>query len=271
MSVDRGRAVIVGVWLCLVAVGCGGPQIVNPSFPVTEQWARRDMDRMARDPKPLERPLVVISGFVDPGLAAISMHDQMAAMTGDHRIAMISLFECMSFEQCRRKIIDVVSRAFPNDDPRWTTEVDVIGFSMGGLAARLAADDGPDHQTGKRLRVHRLFTIDAPNQGAQRAAELPVLHPLMRDMRPGSPMLVALNSHRPAYSVIAYVRLNDKPIGLKNAAVEGYPLWWVATPPFSNPHTGAVQDPRIMADIARRLRGETPLTSHPPAPLPPGS
>lgn len=271
MSVDWGRTVIVGMWLVLVAAGCGGPQIVNPSFPITEQWARRDMQRMERDPKPMERPLVVISGFVDPGLAALSMHDQMAALTGDRRIATISLFECLSFEECRRKVIDVVGRAFPNGDPRWTTEVDVIGFSMGGLAARLAADDGPDHRTGKHLRVHCLFTIDTPNHGAARAAEVPILHPLQRDMRPGSPMLIALNSHPPGYPIIAYVRLNDKPVGLRNAAVDGCPLWWIATPPFSNPHTGAVLDPRINADIARRLRGEMPLTSLPPAPLPAGS
>jgi hypothetical protein len=271
MNMNRGRAAVVGAWLFLVTAGCGGPQLVNPSFPITEAAARRDLARMAGEPKPLERPLVVISGFVDPGFAALSMHDQMVAATGDRRVATISLFECMSFEECRQKIVGVVSRAFPNDDPRWTTEVDVIGFSLGGLAARVAADDGPGHRDNRRLRIHTLFTIDAPNRGAQRAAEMPILHPLMRGMRPGSALLVALNARRPTYSVVAYVRLNDKPVGVRNAGVDGYPLWWVATPPFSNPHSGAVLDPRILADIARRLRGETPLTTLSPAPLPAGS
>jgi pimeloyl-ACP methyl ester carboxylesterase len=269
MSADLGRAAIAGVLLWFVSAGCGGPQIVNPSFPITEACARRDLQRMHRRPRPLARPLVVISGFMDPGIAALSMRDQMASVTGDRRIATISLFECMSFGQCRRKVIDVVGRAFPNSDPRWTTEVDVIGFSMGGLAARLAAaNDGP---ADRRLRIHRLFTIDTPNRGAARAAELPVLHPLQRGMRPGSPMLVALNARPPGYAIVAYARLNDKPVGVRNEAVAGCPLWWVATPPFSNPHTGAVDDPRILADIARRLRGEMPLTTLPPALLPPGS
>ena len=226
----------------------------------------RDLDRMAADRKPLERPLVVISGFMDPGLAAISMQARFASVTGDRRIATISLFECCSFAQCRRKIIDVVGRAFPSDDPSQTREVDVVGFSMGGLAARLAAE--PSHDGTRRLRIHRLFTIDSPNRGAVRAAQLPLLHPLQKDMRPGSAMLVRLNAMPPPYQVFAYVRLGDKPIGEPNARVRGNPMWWVSTLPMSNPHADAVQDPRILADIARRLRGETPLASMPPAPLP---
>jgi pimeloyl-ACP methyl ester carboxylesterase len=250
----------------LAAAGCG-PQPIDPAFPVSIVLARRDLSRMAAHPKPLERPLVVISGFMDPGLAALSMHDQFAQVTGDKRIATISLFECMSFQECRQKIVDVVGRAFPSNDPMQTSEVDVVGFSMGGLAARLAAD--PPRAGERRLRIHRLFTIDSPNRGAIRAAQLPLLHPLQADMRPGSAMLMRLNLCAPPYPVFAYVRLGDKPVGERNAQVPGNPMWWVATPPFSNPHANAVEDPRILADISRRLRGEMPLTAIPPAPLPP--
>lgn len=252
--------------LIFILAGCG-PQPVDPAFPVSIQWARGDLARMAAQPKPLERPLVVISGFIDPGFAALSMHAQFHAVTGDDRIATISLFDCLSFEECRQKILGVVERAFPSDDPSQTTEVDVVGFSMGGLAARVAAD--PPIPGSRRLRIHRLFTIDSPNQGAVRAAQLPLLHPLQADMRPGSAMLMRLNSRPPPYSVISYVRLGDKPIGERNAQVPGNPMWWVATVPFTNPHANAVDDPRILADICRHLRGEMPLTAMPPAPLPP--
>ena len=258
-----GLTVILGFAL----VGCA-PQPVNPTFPNSVAWARRDLKRMAANPRPLKRPLVVISGFLDPGLAALAMHSQFTEISGDSRIATVSLFECMSFEQCRRKIVEVVDRAFPGDDPSQTREVDVVGFSMGGLAARYAAD--PPARGTRRLRIGRLFTIDSPNRGAVRAAQLPLLHPLQADMRPGSVMLTRLNVRPPSYPVIAYVRLGDKPVGERNAQVNGNPMWWVATPPFSSPHPDAVQDPRILADIARRLRGETPLTTLPPAPLPPG-
>lgn len=258
-----GLILIIG----LAAAGCG-PQPIDPSFSISTACARRDLARMAAHPKPLQRPLVVVSGFLDPGLAALSMHDRFAKISGDNRIATISLFECLSFEQCRQKIVDVVSRAFPNDDPTQTTEVDVVGYSMGGLAVRLAAD--PPRAGDRRLRIARLFTIDSPNQGAIRAAQLPLLHPLQADMRPGSAMLMRLNSEPPPYPVVSYVRLGDKPVGEHNAQVPGNSMWWVPTPPLSNPHANASDDPRILADISRRLRGEMPLTSLPPAPLPPG-
>lgn len=247
--------------------GCG-PQITDPAFPVTTPWAKRDLARMAANPKPLERPLVVISGFMDPGFAALSLRDRFADMTNDRRIAFISLFACLSFEECRRKIVEVTDRAFPTDDPLQTREVDVVGYSMGGLAARLAAN--PGRSGTRRLRIRRLFTIDSPNRGAARAAELPLLHPLQADMRPGSAMLVRLNFLPPPFAVFAYVRLGDKPVGERNARVDGNPMWWVSTPWFTNPHADAYHDERILADIGRRLRGEMPLTSMPPAALPKG-
>lgn len=246
--------------------GCG-PQLTDGAFPVTTDWAKRDLARMATSPKPLERPVVVIGGFMDPGVAALSLRDQFAQATGDRRIAFISLFACFSFEECRRKIIEVTDRAFPTDDPSQTREVDVVGYSMGGLAARLAAN--PPRSDMRRLRIHRLFTIDSPNRGAVRAAQLPLLHPLQADMRPGSVMLRRLNFSPPPFPVFAYVRLGDKPVGERNAQVPGNPMWWVSTPLFANPHADAYHDERILADIARRLRGEMSLASMPPAPLPP--
>lgn len=223
---------------------------------------------MSAHPNLLERPLVVISGFMDPGFAALSLRDRFTGVTHDRRIAVISLFTCCSFDECRRKIVDVTDRAFPTDDASETSEVDVVGYSMGGLAARLAAD--PPRPEMRRLRIHRLFTIDSPNQGAVRAAELPLLHPLQADMRPGSAMLVRLNAHGPPFPIFTYVRLGDKPVGERNAKVHGEPMWWVSTPLFTNPHADAYHDERIVADISRRLRGEMPLTSIPPAALPPG-
>jgi pimeloyl-ACP methyl ester carboxylesterase len=248
------------------APGCAS-QPENPTFPISIDAAKKDLARMSEHPRRLDRPLVIITGFMDPGFATLALQGQFRDVTHDSPIAAISMFECMSFERCRGKVIEVVDRAFPTDDPNQTSEVDVIGFSMGGLVARLAADPPPGAH--RRLRIHRLFTIDSPNQGADRAKQLPLLHPLQAGMRPGSAMLVRLNSIRPSYQIFSYVRLGDVPIGPPNAAVPGCPMWWVPTPPFSNPHVDAQADPRIRDDIARRLRGEMPIGSLPPAPLPP--
>jgi hypothetical protein len=45
---------------------------------------------------------------------------------------------------------------------------------------------------------------------------------------------------------------------------------WVPNLLLEDSHLTAFSDPRIIGDIARRLRGETPFTSEPAEPLPRG-
>jgi pimeloyl-ACP methyl ester carboxylesterase len=260
----------------LVSLGCAACQTapVNPSFPTTLDAARADLARMTENRKPLARPLVIVTGFMDPGFSAFVMKARFSALFGERRIIAISLGECFSFEGCRKKVIEAVDREFPTTDPARTTEVDVIGYSMGGVVARYAAlgpvlsGAGQAAAPGRTLRIARLFTISSPNFGAEQAQRLPLLHPLQKDLRPGSEFLNRLNAAEPRYAGYAYIRLGDTTVGQANAALPGRGVWWVATPPLSAPHDRAHADPRILADIARRLRGEPPLATEPPAPLP---
>jgi hypothetical protein len=71
-----------------------------------------------------------------------------------------------------------------------------------------------------------------------------------------------------AYELVPYVRLGDSIVGPEHAAPEGQTPWWVPLPAAETAHIGAFGDARILADIARRLRDERPLTEDPPAPLP---
>jgi hypothetical protein len=43
---------------------------------------------------------------------------------------------------------------------------------------------------------------------------------------------------------------------------------WLANPPLTLSHLGAMSDPRILADIGRRLRGEEAFSRLPGSPLP---
>ena len=97
---------------------------------------------------------------------------------------------------------------------------------------------------------------------------MPAIHPLIVPLRPGSELVNRVNAIKPDYPIIPYVRLNDRPVGEINAAPPGQTPWWLSTPPLSDPHCGSFSDDRIIADIARRLRGESPWTIDPPAPLP---
>ncbi len=98
-------------------------------------------------------------------------------------------------------------------------------------------------------------------------AALPTLDQRQIDMRPGSAFLAALNAepHAADYDLHAYARLGDLIVGPERSAPPGLHPWWVANLPLSFSHLGASHDPRILADIARHLRGERPFSSRPPA------
>ena len=90
-------------------------------------------------------------------------------------------------------------------------------------------------------------------------------------MREGSALLDQLNDTEPTYAIYSYTRLHDPIVGADLAAPKGQTAWWLDNPPFQPAHAGLMIDPRILADVARRLRGEHPFAQDPPAPLPLGS
>ena len=246
------------VSLFLLATGCAHQS--NPSFDVSTHQARVILDRLAEDPRPLDRPLVVVGGFADPGIGAGLVHAALASRIRDERVLdVVTAFGC-DFDDCRQQLIEQVQRRFGNQ------QVDVIGMSMGGLVARYAAAPLPGRPG---LNVARLFTISAPHRGAI-LASLPTLDQKMIEMRPGSALLdcIALYDAHADYELIPYARLGDFTVGAKYSAPPGITPWWISTPFFQDPHDGANFDPRILADIVLRLRNEPPLTHDPRAPLP---
>ena len=248
--------------------GCAA-QRQNPSFAVTKSQARAAMREMRSHRVPLQRPLVILGGFSDPGLGSHTLRSTMRKLFDDgkgRRIVGVNFTGTGSFAECRRRVIAAVNEAFPSDDPHQTVEVDVIGLSMGGLVARVAADVDVPGQA--RLRVARLFTISSPLRGAKLARFPLVLTTMHRDMRAGSALLERLNAREPPYEMYSYTRLRDRTVGEEYAAPDGRVAWWLDSAALESAHFTAALDPRILADIARRLRGETPFTTAPPAPLP---
>jgi len=268
-----GWLVAISLATALGAAGCAARAPQNPSFPISVDDARAALREMEAAPRPLERPVVVLGGFADPGVGAFVWDREVRRWSSDARVIGVSFTFRRDFDQCRRDVIAAVDRAFPTSDPDETIEVDVIGTSMGGLVARYAAAPVPGER--RRLRVARLFTIASPHRGAELAGRLPPLTRLQRDMRPGSPFLRRLADAETraaatgdAYEIVPYVRLGDRTVGCDNAAPPGANPWWLANRPLEPPHSAASLDPRIRADVARRLRGETPLTIGVPAGLP---
>lgn len=249
-------------WM-LSAVGCSMPRRTpNPSFPVSKEDAQADLRRMGETPVRLERPLVVLSGIGDPSISSGAIIRGVSPCV-EGTVVDIQFFDEFTFDGARQKLLREVAAAVSADQDH-LPEVDVIAFSMGGLIARDAAI--PD-KAGRRLPIRRLYTISVPHEGA-RLGGVPLGLPQGNDMSPTSDFIDRLRRVRRDYELVCYARLDDATVGEEFAAPEGEPLWWVPTPSGEWAHMAAFSDPRILADIARRLRGERSLTRPPAAPLP---
>lgn len=255
---------LIGFSLSL-AEGCGvRPQ--NPGFTVDASKAEFRITEMAARHPTLVRPLVVLSGYADPGIAPHYLLTHLGDIFADDRIIGMDFYTAFTMDECRERVIARTQQAFPSEGPNETVEVDVIAHSMGGLVSRYAAMELP----GKpRLRIARLFTIATPHQGAI-ISRPPSLDPRVRYMQAGSGFLWTLDrafEHRD-YEMTCYTRLGDIVVSPQAAAPLGYPLWWVPSLPMSPSHLEAPSDPRILLDIVLRLCDETPVTVEPAPPLP---
>ncbi len=109
--------------------GCSADEPFNPSFALTYANAKAVLREMKRDPKPLQRPLIVAGGVHDPGFIASGVVRKLRAITSDDdRIISVSFFglSLETFDACREHLVDAVEQAFPSDDPDMTVEVDVV-------------------------------------------------------------------------------------------------------------------------------------------------
>src|SRR3954469_25119480 len=178
----------------LFAVACGFAGIgcaeapVDSAFSTSPQEAWDAIEQMRSQPKQLRRPLLIVGGFLDPNIATPQAARFFRGLTRDTIVIPVSIGTCGSFEDCRDAIIAAVEKACPNASPQWTTEVDVVGYSLGGLAARYASAPSRTAAQSKRLKIARLFTISSPHTGAVLAQHIS-LTDFHRDMRPGSDFL----------------------------------------------------------------------------------
>jgi hypothetical protein len=252
--------------LLLFAAACSADSPANPSFPLTVAAAKAELAQMEAAPLPAARPIVIVGGYADPGIVTSQLTARLRdVLEPGTQIITVSPGWVSTMDEARRKLLDAVEAELPSTDPVWTAEVDIIAISMGGLVSRYAAMPGEDSR--RRLRIARLFTISTPHRGADWAA-MPTVEDRVVDMRADSAFLCTLDEAEQCYEVLPYCRLNDWIVGCENAAPPGRSAWWVQNQPFQLGHIDAHKDPRILADIARRLRGETAYTTLPAAGLP---
>ena len=207
----------------------------------------------------LERPVVVIGGWADPGFGATRVAKAIRKATGDDRVIAVHPGWSMSFDQARRSVTRAVDEHFPSDDPDKTVEVDVIGISMGGLIARHAIALGGD-ELGPELDAATLFTISTPHTGARLANLFGFVGGTGAAMRRGSDFYRDLGFREQIiyqpYKLVAYGRDRDFTVGTAGMRLPEHlrgTTIWLTTPWYSDGHGDANRDKRIIDDILRRL------------------
>ncbi len=244
------------VFSCLaMATGCS---TTNPAFPVEPAEARAALREMEAQPIAPLRPLVVIGGWgIGSALPAEKLARRLASAVGPELdVVTVGIPVGESFAAVRVRVLDEVEQRLGLE-----ASVDVVGLSAGGLVARLAAAESPDDS--RRLPIARLFTLGTPHQGTRMAMGARV-DPVLVAMHPESPFLRELRAsegERPGYPVFAYGRHGDRFGDFMNTGFPAGQILWVDNLMFHEPHH-MWHDPRIRADLARRLRGEMPYSDY---------
>ncbi len=262
----------------------------NPLFPTTTRGALFDLRRMRARPVPLERPVVVLGGYHEPGpwAEALMMRLRAATSQDPHDFLAVDYLFKSDAEDLIAKVVTQVDEKWPNASRTETIEIDAVAISMGGLIARAAAIPPernliPGDETlserqaahaetaspgdyRKRLRIRRLFTLATPHRGAKLADAIAPDN-ISRAMRTDSPWICGLNGTlgECEYELFPYAILRDGVVGARNAAPPGREPFWVSGTLIGS-HMGVSENRRIAADIARRLRGERPLAIGPSRP-----
>jgi pimeloyl-ACP methyl ester carboxylesterase len=264
------RGVAAAGALAAALGACNVCQPENLAIGTTRQEALAEIGRMRQTPVVLARPIVVVDGWRGPGFVADGLADQVRRATSgrEQDVLAFSYFWGSNFDQVTGRLVAAVDEKWPSPSADETVEVDVVGFSAGGLVARWAAlpaaeraraGQPPGTPTGKRLRVARLYTLATPHAGADMADRMST-DSMTDDMDPASAFLQALNGRAggEGYELVCYAQTGDLWVGARHAAPPGStPIWTHGA--WNGGHMSIRRNAIFVADICRRLRGEAAL------------
>lgn len=263
----RSARLISTLLLALVLSGCTtltGPSQDNP---LSKSELRTEIEQMQAEPVALERPVIVIDGWLAYGGASV-IKRELQDLTGGDGALFISYSYPLIFstlESNAHNVVKIVEERWPSNDPNWTSEVDVVGFSMGGLIARVAAEEPrKNKKPRKRLNVKRMFTVSSPHKGTGWwIAWLPVDQMSWAVGLYGGGYRNWLDEKllEANYELFCYGQGNDWIVG-NNFEATGYPEI-KARGLFFFSHINSYGNYRHLADIAARLRGEDPIIEVP--------
>ncbi|WP_369171816.1 esterase/lipase family protein [Streptomyces sp. R28] len=156
------------------------PSGITQERRATPALPAQDTAQLPTETKP---PVVLLHGFIDNRSVFVLLRRSLA-QHGRHQVESLnySPLTCdirTAAELLGRHIEGICERT-------GSRQVDIVGHSLGGLIARYYVQC-----LGGDLRVRTLVTLGTPHSGT-RVVPLANAHPIVRQMRPGSPVLEEL-------------------------------------------------------------------------------
>ena len=166
--------------LLLYPSGITQERRTDPALPAQNS---PDSQGTAQLPTETNPPVVLLHGFIDNRSVFVLLRRSLA-QHGRQQVESLnySPLTCdirTAAELLGRHIEEICERT-------GSRQVDVVGHSLGGLIARYYVQ-----RLGGDLRVRTLVTLGTPHSGT-RVVPLANAHPIVRQMRPGSPVLEEL-------------------------------------------------------------------------------
>jgi len=209
--------------------------------------ARKRLAEMAARPGKLERPVLMVHGWLDRSWRFEHMAGHLArcAVNSEDNVHLATMTGSGSIDGLAARLAEEFAPL---------GELDAVAHSMGNLAVRQAA-----RRYG--LRVKRLFSIAGPHRGG-RFTWLLRAHPQVRDMSPGSAFLEELNADPASrdFEILTWRVAGDTVVAAPSAHSLGEEHFELAPRIFMDSHINSPQDERVIAEVVAKLLGEAART-----------
>ncbi len=239
--------VLVLAWAIILS-GCSAAEKKRTREVAAEQRdAERELKEMAAAPKPLRRPLVILSGWAEPPGNWKRFRAWLEAATCgcEREILIPDLRGPGGLAAAAERVVDLCAEL---------GEVDVVAHSAGGLVAREAARAS---RGDRRLRIARLFAIATPHGGSPWSGFWPILpYPLQAaDCRPSGDFIARLASDPSSASmpISTFWTEGDVVVPRESAEAVGNEHHAYARPRGFFVHRRCAADPRLARDVIAGL------------------
>ena len=240
-------AVLVLTWGIFLS-GCSAAEKKRSREVAMEQReAELELKSMAETPKPLRRPVLLLTGWLEPPSNWNRFRTWLESSTvcSDREILCPDLRGPGGLAAAVEKVLSICADR---------GEVDVIAHSAGGLVAREAARGSRGE---KRLRIARLFAIATPHKGTPWGKFWPVLpYPLQAaDCRPTSPFIASLDGDLSTASmpISTFWAEGDVVVPRESAQAVGAEHHSYSRPKGFFIHRKCAADPRLARDVIAGL------------------